>query len=86
MMLKERTVEHDKQMPLRFEPSVFPTDAVSSDRASEVSSLTAPEQSTSARRTAVILKMHVAPNRGRQATQERDSDLLDRILNRVKLF
>lgn len=78
-------MEHDKQMPLRFEPSVFPSEAAPSICASQMSGLAAQDHSAAEQRTAVILRMHVTPPRS-QATQERDSDLLGRILNRVKLF
>jgi hypothetical protein len=84
--VKERIVEQDKQMSLRFEPSVLPSEATSSDRASQLSGLAIPDQSASVQRTALILQMPDASARGTQATQQRDSDLLGRILNRVKLF
>jgi len=85
--VKERTVEQDKQMSLRFEPSVFPSEAASSECASQLSGLPTPDQTATAQKTAVILKLPAALARGRQATtQGRDSDLLGRILNRVKLF
>lgn len=84
--MKERTVEQDKQMSLRFEPSVLPSEASSPDSTSQRSGLATPDQSAAEQRTALILQMPVASARGNQASQERDSDLLDRILNRVKLF
>lgn len=84
--MKERTVEQDKQMSLRFEPSVLPSEATSSDCASQLSGLATPDQSAAVQRSALILQMPVASARGSQAMQVRDSDLLDRILNRVKLF
>lgn len=79
-------MEKDKQMSLRFEPSVLPPEAASSDPASTLPGPAILEQSAAVQRTALILQMPVSSARCHQATQERDSDLLGRILNRVKLF
>jgi hypothetical protein len=78
--MKERTVEQDKQMSLRFEPSTIPSDAVPS-----TPEVRAPSPPTIGQRTAVVVQMPLPPVRATE-TSTRDSELLGRILNRVRLF